>query len=99
MSAAQTPLIEVENLAKTYDLGETRVLALQGVSKPEGNAFFCVASDSGKELYTRNGRLSMDGQGRLVHASSGFPVVNVNGVPPLSPSGSKSPPLTVISSG
>ena len=32
MSADQTPLIEVEDLAKTYDLGETKVLALQGVS-------------------------------------------------------------------
>ena len=32
MSAERTPLIEVENLAKTYDLGETKVLALQGVS-------------------------------------------------------------------
>ena len=55
-------------------------LALVGVEPGDGNAFFAVGTDRG-ERYTRNGRLAVDGEGRLVHAVSGFPVLGRNGVP------------------
>ena len=54
-------------------------LALVGITPGDGNAFIAVQTGRGEEQYTRNGHLAVNNQGMLVHASSGFPLVNANG--------------------
>ena len=53
-------------------------VALMSIDPKDGNAFLAVGTDQG-EQYTRNGRLSLDGQGNLVHASTGFKVLSPGG--------------------
>jgi putative ABC transport system ATP-binding protein len=54
MTAAETPLIEVRDLGRTYELGETRVDALQGVSLEIARGELVAvmgASGSGKSTF------------------------------------------------
>ncbi len=44
----------------------------------KGTTFIAVTAPDGRTLYTRNGRFAMDSQGKLIHASSGFPVAGTN---------------------
>ncbi len=70
-----------------YHTGAPLDVALQSVGGNDGNAFFTVGTDLG-EQYTRNGRLSMDGQGQLIHSASGYPLLAPNGSPvTLNPEG------------
>ena len=53
---------------------------------PEGSAFLAVEMESGGRGYTRNGQLSLDGEGRLVQ--NGRPVLDSSGAPINIPPGS-----------
>lgn len=84
----------LERLGGGVHLGRNRVDFTQGPLEPTGNdldlalerqGFFAVrtsASKDGEALgFTRDGRMSLDSSGRLVLASSGLPVLDVNDRP------------------
>lgn len=73
------------NVSFVYDVGTVLDLSggdLQHTGNKmdlalEGRGFFVVSDDNGNDLYTRNGHLEIDDEGRLVGAN-GFPVLTVD---------------------
>lgn len=68
--------IQVDGLQ--FDSGKTITADGERVFQPQ--AFFTVANEAGEPRYTRNGKFSVDAEGRLVTAE-GYPVLGENGQP------------------
>ena len=61
--------------------GDPLNVSLENLEARDGNAFLAVVDELGDEFYTRAGRLAFDGEGTLIHASSGKALPNTNGTP------------------